>query len=116
METNKITTNLTLRLDRLPWSRWHLRMATALGITFFLDGLEGGVGGSLSGALKSPSTLHFSDAQLGITSTGYLFGTVVGALLFGYLADRYGRKSLFLWTLAVYVCATAATASAWNAP
>ncbi len=107
-------TNIPLRLDRLPWSRWHLRMVIALGVTFLLDGLEGGVGGSISGALKSATTLHFSDAQLGIASTGYLAGTVLGALIFGYLADVYGRKSLFLWTLTLYVCSTAATAFSWN--
>ena len=107
-------TNIPTRLDRLPWSRWHLRMAAALGVTFLLDGLEGGIGGSLSGALKSTSALHFSDAQLGITSTGYLLGTVLGALAFGYLADRFGRKTLFTLTLAVYVCSTAATALSWN--
>ena len=107
-------TNVPLRLDRLPWSRWHLRMVVALGVTFLLDGLEGGVGGSISGALKSATTLHLSDAQLGIASTGYLAGTVLGALIFGYLADVYGRKSLFLWTLTLYVCSTAATAFSWN--
>ena len=111
-----VTTDIPPRLDRLPWSRWHLRMAFALGITFLLDGLEGGVGGSLSGALKSPQALHFTDAQLGLASTGYLFGTVLGALGFGYLADRFGRKSLFTWTLVFYVCATALTASSWNLP
>ncbi len=107
-------TDIPLRLDRLPWSRWHLRMATALGVTFLLDGLEGGIGGSLSGALKSATTLHFSDSQLGISSTGYLAGTVLGALVFGYLADVYGRKTLFFWTLSLYVCSTAATALSWN--
>jgi MFS family permease len=112
--TEAFASNIPPRLDSLPWSRWHLRIAFALGITFLLDGLEGGVGGSISGALKSVSTLHFSDAQLGIASTGYLAGTVAGALIFGLLADIYGRKSLFLWTLAVYVCATAATALSWN--
>ncbi len=110
----EVTTDIPPRLDRLPWSRWHLRMAFALGITFLLDGLEGGVGGSLAGALKSTQALHFSDAQLGLASTGYLLGTVIGALGFGYLADRYGRKSLFTWTLVFYVCATAATALSWN--
>ena len=114
VDPGTITTNIPLRLDRLPWSKWHLRMALALGITFLLDGLEGGVGGSLAGALKSGQTLHFSDSQLGLASTGYLFGTVVGALGFGYLADRLGRKSLFTWTLVFYVCATAATALSWN--
>jgi MFS family permease len=111
---NIIESNIPLRLDRLPWSRWHFRMVVALGVTFLLDGLEGGVGGSISGALKSATTLHFTDAQLGIASTGYLAGTVLGALVFGYLADVYGRKSLFFWTLAVYVCSTAATSLSWN--
>lgn len=112
--STEFETDIPPRLDRLPWSRWHLRMTAALGITFLLDGLEGGVGGSLAGALKAPGTLHFTDAQLGLASTGYLLGTVLGALFFGYLADRYGRKTLFTLTLAVYVCSTAATALSWN--
>ena len=111
-----VVTDIPLRLDRLPWSGWHLRMATALGVTFLLDGLEGGVGGSLAGALKSNQALNFTDAQLGLASTGYLFGTVLGALGFGYLADRYGRKALFTWTLVFYVCATALTSLSWNLP
>ncbi len=116
LTSREILTDIPPRLDRLPWSRWHLRMAFALGITFLLDGLEGGVGGSLAGALKDPAALHFTDAQLGLASTGYLFGTVLGALGFGYLADRYGRKSLFTWTLVFYVCATALTAFSWSLP
>lgn len=109
-----LETDIPPRLDRLPWSGWHVRVVAALGITWMLDGLEGGVGGALSGALKQRDTLGFSDAQLELSSTFYLAGTVVGALVFGYLADRYGRRKLFLWTLAVYVCATTATACSWN--
>ncbi len=109
-----LETDIPLRLDRLPWSGWHVRIIIALGITWLLDGLEGGVGGSLSGALKQPGTLGFSDAQLGLSSTFYLTGTVAGALLFGYLADRLGRRKLFVWTLVLYVCATAFTAFSWN--
>ena len=91
-----------------------MRVAIALGVTFLLDGLEGGVGGSISGALKAANTLHLSDSQLGITSTGYLLGAVFGALGFGYLADVYGRKTLFFWTLSLYVCSTALTSLSWN--
>ncbi len=109
-----LETDIPPRLDRLPWSGWHVRVVVALGITWLLDGLEGGVGGALSGALKQRDTLGFTDAQLGLSSTFYLAGTVVGALVFGYLADRYGRRKLFLWTLAVYVCATTATACSWS--
>ena len=109
-----LETNIPLRLDRLPWSGWHLRIVLALGITWLLDGLEGGVGGSLSGALKQPGALGLTDAQLGLSSTFYLAGTVAGALLFGYLADRCGRRKLFVWTLVLYVCATACTAFSWN--
>ena len=110
----QLQTDIPLRLDRLPWSGWHTRIVAALGITWLLDGLEGGVGGSLSGALKSPLTLGLTDAQLGLSSSFYLAGTVVGALLFGYLADRLGRRKLFLWTLIVYVTATACTGLSWN--
>ena len=109
-----LQTDIPPRLDRLPWSGWHVRVVAALGITWLLDGLEGGVGGALSGALKQHETMGFTDAQLGLSSTFYLAGTVVGALVFGYLADRYGRRKLFLWTLAVYVCATTATACSCN--
>jgi MFS family permease len=109
-----VDTNIPLRLDRLPWSRWHFRVVAALAIAWLLDGLEGSLGGTLAGALKNPATLGFTDAQLGLSSSFYLGGAVFGALIFGYLADRFGRRKLFMWTLLLYVCATAATGLSWN--
>jgi MFS family permease len=109
-----VTTNVPQRLDRLPWSRWHLMVVIALGVTWLLDGLEGNLAGSLAGILKRPDTLHMSDATIGLTSTIYLFGAVLGALVFGYATDRLGRKKLFVFTLLLYLTATAATAFSWN--
>jgi MFS family permease len=109
-----VTTDIPARLDRLPWSRWHLRVIVALAVAWLLDGLEGSLGGSLAGALKRADTLAFTDAQLGLSSSIYLAGAVAGALLFGYLTDRFGRRRLFSWTLLLYLCATAATGLSWN--
>jgi len=109
-----LETNIPQRLDRLPWSRWHLTMVIALGITWLLDGLEVTLAGSLASVLKEPEALGLSDIQIGFTATGYLAGAVIGALIFGWLTDRLGRKRLFFITLALYLSATAATAFAWN--
>ena len=109
-----VTTNVPERLDRLRWSRWHLMVVIALGVTWLLDGLEGNLAGSLAGILKRPDTLAMSDATIGLTSTIYLFGAVAGALVFGYATDRLGRKRLFSFTLLLYLTATAATAFSWN--
>ncbi len=111
---DRLETDIPARLDRLPWSRWHTRVTAALGITWLLDGLEGGIGGSLSGALKLHETLALTDAQLGLSSSFYLAGNVVGALTFGYLADRFGRRKLFFWTLLLYVTATALSGLSWS--
>ncbi len=86
----------------------------ALGITWLLDGLEGNLAGSLAGILKRPDTLGFTDAKLGLSSTYYLIGAVTGALVFGYLTDRLGRKKLFSITLLLYLSATLGTAFSWN--
>jgi MFS family permease len=112
--TKCIETDVPARLDRLPWSRWHLLVVIALGITWLLDGLEGNLASALAGILKRPDTLGFTDAQLGLSSTYYLAGAVVGALVFGYMTDRLGRKKLFSITLLLYLSATLATAFSWN--
>ncbi|MBV9760211.1 MAG: MFS transporter [Acidobacteriaceae bacterium] len=113
-QQQQIETNIPQRLDRLPWSAWHTKMVIALGITWLLDGLEVTLAGSLASVLKNKTTLGLTDMEVGASSTGYLAGAVVGALFFGWLTDRLGRKKLFLITLALYLSATAATAFAWN--
>jgi len=109
-----VETDIPARLDRLPWGRFHNLVVAALGITWVLDGLEVTLAGSLSGALKESPLLHFSNTDIGLASSAYLAGAVFGAIFFGWLTDRLGRKKLFFVTLAVYLTATAATATSWN--
>jgi MFS family permease len=113
-ENQTIETDVPARLDRLPWSRWHTRIIVALGTSWLLDGLEVTLVGSLSGMLESKSGLSLTDAQVTGAATTYLAGAVIGALLFGYLTDRLGRRKLFLVTLATYSLATVASAFSWN--
>ena len=113
-QDRQVETNIPQRLDRLPWSPWHLKMVVALGITWLLDGLEVTLAGSLASILKDKSALGLSDLEVGASAMMYLTGAVIGALFFGWLTDRLGRKKLFLVTLAVYLSATAATAFSWN--
>ena len=110
----QIQTNIPQRLDRLPWSRWHSKMVIALGITWLLDGLEVTLAGSLASILTDRNALALTSVQVGASATGYLAGAVIGALFFGWLTDRLGRKKLFLITLALYLSATAATAFSWG--
>src|SRR5678815_1514500 len=109
-----VETDIPARLDRLPWGRLHTLVIAALGITWILDGLEVTLAGSVAGALKASPVLQFSNADVGLAASAYLAGAVLGALFFGWLTDRLGRKKLFFITLAVYLCATAATAFSWN--
>jgi MFS family permease len=85
-----------------------------LGITWILDGLEVTLAGALSGALKESPTLQFTNFDIGFSNSAYLAGAVLGALGFGWLTDRIGRKKLFFITLALYLTATAATALSWS--
>lgn len=109
-----VETNIPARLDRLPWSRFHTLVVVALGVTWILDGLEVTLAGSVSGALKESASLQLSNTQVGIAGAAYLAGAVLGALFFGWLTDRLGRKKLFTITVLVYLAATAATAFSWN--
>jgi MFS family permease len=109
-----IETSIPSRLDALTWSGFHTRVVLALGITWILDGLEVTLAGALSGALKESPTLHFSNFEVGLANSFYLAGAVLGAIGFGWLTDRVGRRKLFFITLALYLSATAATALSWN--
>ena len=109
-----VETDIPARLDRLPWGRFHNLVVAALGITWILDGLEVTLAGSLAGALKDSPVLRFTNTDIGLAASAYLAGAVLGALFFGWLTDRLGRKKLFFITLTVYLVATAATATSWN--
>ena len=109
-----IETDIPARLDRLPWSRFHTLVVVALGITWILDGLEVTLAGSIAGALQESPVLHFDAEEVGLVGTAYLIGAVIGAVVFGYLTDRLGRRKLFFVTLGLYLVATAATAFSWD--
>jgi MFS family permease len=109
-----IATNIPARLERLPWGSFHTLVVVALGITWILDGLEVTLAGSVAGALKQSPSLAFTDRDVGFAGSAYLAGAVIGALLFGWLTDRLGRKKLFFITIAVYLTATALTGLAWD--
>ena len=109
-----IETSIPYRLDSLRWSGFHTRVVLALGITWILDGLEVTLAGTLSGALKESPALHFTNFEVGFSNSAYLAGAVLGALGFGWLTDRIGRRKLFFITLVLYLTATAATALSWN--
>jgi len=102
------------RLDALPWSSWHWLIVVSLGATWILDGLEVTLAGALGGILTLPETLGLTPARVGASATCYLAGAVLGALLFGYGTDRFGRKKLFFITVAVYLIGTALSAFSWN--
>src|SRR5579875_655313 len=109
-----IETMVPARLDRLPWSGWHWKIIIALGTSWILDGLQVTLVGSLAGILQSKKGLGLTAPQVTAGATTYLAGAVLGALLFGWLTDRLGRRRLFLVTVTTYSLATAATALSWN--
>src|SRR3954471_13389386 len=102
------------RIDRLPWSPFHTRMVIALGVAWILDGLEITVAGAVVALLQNEETLSLSSTEAGLLATIYLVGEVVGALYFGSLSDKLGRRKLFIVTLAVYLVGSGLTAITLN--
>lgn len=111
---NRITTNIPARLDRLTWSRFHALILAGLGTSWMLDGLEVTIIGAMGAVLTSPRTLGLTAPQLGATGSFYLAGAVLGALVFGWLTDRFGRRRMFFLTLSFYLAGVALSACAWN--
>jgi MFS family permease len=109
-----IKTDIPARLDRLPWSRFHLLIVIGLGVTWILDGLEVTIVGALGPALQNPQTLHLSSANLGAVASFYVVGAVTGALVSGWVTDRFGRRLVFYATLIVYLTGVLLSALAWN--
>jgi MFS family permease len=105
-----IRSTIPARLDRLRWSRFHTRLVLGLGTAWVLDGLSVTIASSVTGKLTQSDTLHLTTTQAASIGTVYLIGEVVGALVFGRLSDKLGRRRLFIWTLAIYLFGTALTA------
>jgi MFS family permease len=110
----EITTDIPARMDRLPWSNFHLLVVIALGVTWVLDGLEVTLVGSIGPILRDKQTLSLTDQDIGNIAACYVGGAVVGALLFGWLTDRFGRRLIFNLTLGIYMVGVLLTAFAWN--
>ena len=114
VQTETITTHVPARLDRLPWARFHWRVVIGLGGVWILDGLEVTMVGNVSSRLtEKGSGIELDPAQIGVAAAIYIAGACLGALFFGHLTDRFGRRNLFMLTLAVYLVATVATAFAF---
>ncbi|HET8604949.1 MAG TPA: MFS transporter [Marmoricola sp.] len=113
VQTGTISTRIPSRLDRLPWAKFHWMIVVGLGSVWILDGLEVTMVGSVAPAMTS-GNLHISAAQIGVAASIYVAGACLGALFFGQLTDRFGRKKLFLLTLGLYILATVATGASMS--
>jgi MFS family permease len=113
-EPRTIKTNVPARLDRLPWSRFHWRIVIGLGTVWILDGLQVTIVGAIAPRMtETGSAIDLSAADIGLAGALYVAGACLGALFFGHLTDRYGRKKLFMLTLGLYIAASVATAFAF---
>ncbi|GAB3893448.1 MFS transporter [Kibdelosporangium lantanae] len=114
MSAGTIETRVPARLDRLPWAGFHWQVLIGLGTVWILDGLEVTIVGSVAARLTEPgSGVGMTAGDVGIAGAFYVAGACLGALLFGQLTDRFGRRRLFILTLALYIVATVATAFAF---
>ena len=109
-----IRTDIPARLDRLPWSRFHLMVVVALGVTWILDGLEVTIVGAIGPVLQNKDTLGLTATEVGNAASAYVVGAVIGAVLFGWLTDRFGRRLVFYVTLIVYLVGVLLTATSWS--
>src|SRR3954447_13006912 len=110
-----VETRIPARMDRLPWSGWHWLVVLGLGTVWILDGLEVTIVGAIASRLSEKEALGISEYQVAVGGTFYIAGAAVGALTFGYLTDRLGRKRLFLASLGLYLIATVLTGFTWSA-
>ncbi|HET6551187.1 MAG TPA: MFS transporter [Solirubrobacter sp.] len=115
MSDGTVETRIPARMDRLPWSGWHRLVVLGLGTVWILDGLEVTIVGAIASRLSEKDALGISEYQVAVGGTFYIAGAAVGALFFGYLTDRLGRKKLFLVSLGVYLLATVLTGFTWSA-
>src|SRR3954469_20790813 len=115
MADDTVKTRIPARMDRLPWSSWHWLVVVGLGTVWILDGLEVTIVGAIASRLTEKGALGISAYQVAVGGTFYIAGAAVGALVFGYLTDRLGRKKLFLASLGVYLVATVLTGLSWSA-
>ncbi len=110
-----VESRIPSRMDRLPWARWHWLVVIALGVTWILDGLEVTIVSNIAAVLAEPdSGLNLTEGQIGTAAGIYIAGACTGSIFFSYLTDRFGRKRLFLITLAVYLIFSFLTAFSWS--
>ncbi|MGH8959750.1 MAG: MFS transporter [Jatrophihabitantaceae bacterium] len=112
--TKPIRSLVPARMDRLPWTRFHWLVVVGLGVSWILDGLEIQIVSLISPILAKTETLALSSGQVGFLGSMYLIGEVVGALFFGRLTDKLGRKRLFIVTLAIYLIGSGLGGFSWD--